>query len=40
MSDGSHDCEAVYCSNGWLEIRSSDSDDRWIATDDPCEIRQ
>lgn len=40
MSDGSYDCEAVYCSNGWLEIRSPNGDGRWIATDEPSEIER
>jgi hypothetical protein len=35
------DYETVFCSNGWVEIRNpAHSDDQWIATDSPEEIRQ
>ena len=41
MSKGWGDYETIFCSNGWIEIRNSDdTDDQWIATDAPVEIRR
>lgn len=41
MSTTLEEIEAVYFSNGWIEIRNvENSDDEWIATDAPAEVEQ
>jgi hypothetical protein len=30
-----HDCKAILCTNGWLELREVGNADAWIASDSP-----
>lgn len=34
------DAEAVFCSNGWLEVRVRGESEEWIATDSPRKVAQ
>jgi len=41
MAAHNHEVEAVYFSNGWIELRNTIyPDDQWIATDSPTEIER
>jgi hypothetical protein len=31
-------CKAIYCSDGWLELREETNPEAWIATDTPHDI--
>jgi len=41
MSERGADYETIFCSNGWIEIRNrEETDDQWIATDEPVSIER
>jgi hypothetical protein len=40
MSSERKQCETVFCSNGWVEIRDPDRGEQWIATDTPAEVER
>jgi hypothetical protein len=35
MTQRHHECKAIFCTGGWLEIRESDNPDGWVACDEP-----
>lgn len=40
MTEGGYDVETIVRSNGWFEIRRTDTATQWIATDAPAEVRR
>ena len=35
MTQRHHECKAIFCTGGWLEIRESDNPDGWVACNEP-----
>jgi hypothetical protein len=35
MTQRHHECKAIFCTDGWLELREVGNTDAWIASDSP-----
>lgn len=38
MTQNTTRCKAIYCSDGWFELREEANPEAWIATDTPHDI--